>query len=148
MKQVLEFVLQGQHYGVDILSVVEVIAPLLPAPVFHTPAYVLGIMNLRGVVVALLDSAHFFDLPRTETTANSHILILRSRESGVEQECGFIVDGVVGARWVDPSRIHPPPSTISAAIREYIFGVLEEPRGPLTLLSADKIFVSEKVASL
>ncbi len=147
-KQVLEFILRQQRYGMDIQSIVEVIAPQTPSPVFHTPPYVLGVMNLRGVVVCLFETAYFFDLPPAPPTPKTRILVIRSRESGTEQEAGFVVDEVIGARWIDTRGLYPPPPTLAGSIREYISGVIEEGHGPLILLSADKIFVSEKVAGL
>ncbi len=147
-RQLLEFRLRGQRYAIDILSVKEVIAYQEPTPVFHTPSHVRGLINLRGVVIALLDTAFFFDLPEADLTPLTRIMVIRSRAAGVEQEAGFIVDGVIGSRWVDASGFFSPPPTIDDAIREYITGVVEEAQGPLILLSADKIFISEKVANL
>ncbi|OGH55542.1 MAG: hypothetical protein A3G34_00500 [Candidatus Lindowbacteria bacterium RIFCSPLOWO2_12_FULL_62_27] len=147
-KQILEFVLRGQRYGMDIQSVVEVIASQAATPVFHTPPYVLGVMNLRGVVVCLFETAWFFDLPPAAPTPKTRILVMRSNESGAEQEAGFVVDEVLGARWIETRSLYPAPPTLAGSIREYITGVIEEAGGPLILLSADKIFVSEKVAGL
>ena len=148
LKQILIFRLHGQRYGVDILNVAEVISYQEPTDVFHTPPYVVGILNLRGVVIAIFDTASFFELPKSEVRPTTRILVIRSKEAGTEQEAGFIVDEVIGARRIAAQNICPPPHTLTGAIREYISGVLEESEGPLTMMSFDRIFVSEKVASL
>lgn len=147
-KQVLVFRLHGQRYAVDILNVAEVISYREPTDVFHTPPYVVGILNLRGVVIAIFDTASFFDLPKSHIFPTTRILVIRSTESGPEQEAGFIVDEVMGARRIIARNLYAPPATITGAPREYISGVLEEKEGPLIMMSFDRIFVSEKVASL
>lgn len=146
--QILEIVLHGQRYGIDIRSVVEVITYHEPTPVFHTPPYVLGLINLRGVVVTLFDTAYFFDLPSASIMPKTRILVIRSRESGVEQEAGFVVDEVIGARWIDTTSMFQAPPTVTGGVRDYIQGVIEEENGPLILLSADRIFISERIAAL
>lgn len=147
-KQILVFLLHGQRYAVDIQNVAEVILYREPAEVFHTPRCVAGILNLRGEVIAIFDTASFFELPKCALSPATRILVIRSNESGAEQEAGFVVDAVVGARRIVTRNVYPPPATITGAVREYISGVLEEKEGPLILMSFDRIFVSEKVARL
>ncbi|MBL4889410.1 MAG: purine-binding chemotaxis protein CheW [Candidatus Lindowbacteria bacterium] len=147
-EQILEFTMRGQHYGVKIVNILEVIQYIEPTDVFFTPPFILGVINLRGDIVSLFDFAAFFDLKAPELTEKSRVLIISYDESGVRQTAGFLVEEVVGTRFIDASRSCPPPATIQEEQRQYISGIVEEDHGPLILLYVESIFASKKVVGL
>lgn len=146
--QILEFLLRGQRYGIDILSVVEVITWMKPTTVFQTPDYVLGVINVRGDILSLFDMASFFNLEKLNVTEKSRILVVQSTSADINKDAGFVVDQVIGGRYLDRTQVYPPPPTIRGNQRAFISGVVEEKDGPLILLSINEIFQSEKVAEL
>ena len=68
MLQWVTFRLEGETYGINVMQVQEVLRYTEIAPVPGAPAYVLGIINLRGNVVTVIDTRHRFGLPTTEVT--------------------------------------------------------------------------------
>lgn len=147
-KQILEFVVGKQRFAVDINSVSEAVPYVAPTPLIHTPFWVMGIINLRGRITALLDTAGFFGMERDDITSKTRVLVIQSRgESGLE-DAGFLVDEVTGSRCIDASRIFDPPVIVQGVQRECMLGVLEEDAGPLVLLGPDRIFASEKITAL
>jgi len=115
------FVVDGQEYGVPIDRIREInrIAGVTRIP--RSPAYVEGIMNLRGEVLPVVSLRKKFDLRAAERDEQSRVLV-SERDGGVT---GFIVDSVVGVERAPASRILPPPleaGELSGA-RSFVEGV-------------------------
>lgn len=99
------FLLHGQEYAADIANVVETL-PVRPVTrVFLTPAWLAGIMNLRGDVVAVLDLSRLLGMPPTVVTDESRILL--TRHGG--RRAGLLVDGLAELRDVSLERLERPP---------------------------------------
>ena len=88
--QWVTFHLAGEKYGVNVMQVQEVLRYNDIAPVPGAPMYVLGIINLRGKVVTVLDTRNRFGLPEGEVTEQSRIIVLESDGHVI----GILVDSV------------------------------------------------------
>lgn len=138
------FIVEKQVYAAPVTSVLEVVPMLDISPVFQTPAFVLGVVNLRGTIVAMVDIRHFFGLPPTRIGERSRMVVLHSR--GIT--CGIVVDGLAKVRDIPDAAVSSPPSTMEGASAEYLSGVVQTPEHPLIVLNVDAVMNSEEIRSL
>src|SRR5690242_12092104 len=107
--QVLTFTLGAETYGVDILRVQEIRgwSPVTRIP--QSPPHVLGVLNLRGSIVPIIDMRMRFNLERAEYTAVTVIIVLSVESGSGRRDIGVVVDGVSDVIDVDNASIKPPP---------------------------------------
>ena len=117
--QWMTFNLADEVYGLDVMNIKEVLHYTDIAPVPGAPNYVLGIINLRGNVVTVLDARTRFGLPSIEHTDDTRIVVI---ETDVET-LGIMVDSVSEVIYVKESDIEPPPNVGSDEMSHYIRGV-------------------------
>jgi len=136
------FELQGQEYGADITEVKETI-PVRPITrVFLTPAWLAGIINLRGDVVAVLDLAQLLELEPTTVTDDSRVVI--TQVGGVI--AGFLVDQLAELRTIAVAALRPPPPTLSADGAALLRGLVNLDGGAaVRVLDLPALFQSERV---
>src|SRR5688572_8622447 len=93
-KQLLTFRLAEESYGVDILRVKEIRGWSAVAALPESPPYILGMLNLRGTIVPVIDLRARFGMPATKPTPLTVIIVLSTtREDGSAREFGLVVDG-------------------------------------------------------
>lgn len=142
--EVIEFTLAYERYAVDSSFVREVcpLTDLTPLPC--TPAFVLGIVNVRGEIVSIIDLRKFFDLPEKGLTELNKAVILHSDA----MTFGILADLVVGAHELAVAEIRPPLPTHTGMREEYLVGVTKDRIAVLDaakLLSDKKMIVHETV---
>jgi purine-binding chemotaxis protein CheW len=91
----LTFALSQEHYGVGILNIQEVIGFANPTPVPQAPSYLRGVINLRGVVIPIIDLRQAFGLPSTTYNDRSCIIIIQPALSPTKTPVGVVVDRVI-----------------------------------------------------
>lgn len=141
---VVEFVLSDEHYAVAMAHVREVhqLRNLTPLPC--TPAFVAGIVNLRGQILPVVDLKKFFGLPERGLTEFGKVIVARAGEV----ELGLLADDILGMRSVPVREIGPAPAALSGRRRDYLHGVTAEPLIVLDvekLLSDPRLRVQEEV---
>ena len=92
--QFVTFKLQEEIYGINVMQVQEVLRISEIAPVPGAPSYVLGIINLRGNVVTVVDTRNRFGLPSTEIDDASRIVIIESAPNVGNDESSRYIQGV------------------------------------------------------
>ena len=142
--EVVQFILGGEGYAIESHAVREVypLRDLTPLPC--TPPFVMGIINVRGQILAVLDLRRFFDLPIQGLTDASKVIILGTDQIRV----GLLANSVAGVRAIAADSIQPPLPTLSGIHSEYLRGVTAEPLVILDaarILGDDKIIVHEEV---
>ena len=140
---VLEFLLAHEHYGIELRYVREVypLKDLTPLP--GTPAYILGITNVRGQVLTIIDIKRLFGLPHKGLTDLNKIILVQA--SGIE--IGILADAVVGIESVPITDIQPSLPTLTDIREEFLRGVTRESMvllDPRKLLSVRRVW-QEKV---
>lgn len=136
------FHLHGQEYGADITDVKETMTVRPITRVFLTPAWLSGIINLRGDIVAVIDLSQFLGLPRTRITDDSRIVIIRYEG----KSAGIVVDRMAELRTLDLADLQPPPPTLSGDGTNLLQGVATVDDGAaLRVLDFAKLFTSERV---
>ena len=142
--EVLEFRLAQEHYALETRYVQEVhpLKELTPLPC--TPPFVLGIVNVRGRILPVLDLKKFFDLPEKGLTDLHRIILVR----GNDLELGLLADVIVGVRSIPADSLQPSLPTLTGVRSDYLKGVTAERLVVLDLariLADPKIIVHEEV---
>jgi purine-binding chemotaxis protein CheW len=136
--EVLEFGLASERYAVESRLVQEVhpLRDLTPLPC--TPPFVLGIVNVRGRILPVLDLKKFFDLPERGLTDLHRIILVR----GNDLELGLLADVIVGVRSVEADSLQPSLPTLTGIRADFLKGVNDE---RLVVLDLDRILLEPKI---
>ena len=147
-RKVLTFSLGGEVYGVDILRVKEIRgwSPVTRIP--QSSAAVLGVLNLRGVVVPIFDLRVRFALQSAEFTPMTVVIVLSLRTPTGQREVGVVVDAVKDVVDLDAADIKPAPEVGGIGSGEFIAGIATHDEQMLILLDAESIASSEISSSL
>jgi len=130
ISQWVTFKLGDETYGVNVMQVQEVLRVSEIAPVPGAPAYVLGIINLRGNVVSVLDTRLRFELPQKDNDDATRIIIIELES----QTIGILVDSVAEVEDVRSDEIETAPSVGNEESSRYIAGVVSREHGLLILV--------------
>lgn len=146
--QVLTFTLGSETYGVHILRVQEIRgwSPVTRVP--QSPEHVLGVLNLRGCIVPIVDLRMRFRLERAEYTAVTVIIILSVETAIGRRDLGMVVDGVSDVIDIDPADIKPPPDLGNHGNTEFISGLLTMDETMVMLLDIDRLVSADLAGSV
>jgi purine-binding chemotaxis protein CheW len=138
-RQMLTFRLGEETYGVDILRVKEIRgwSPVTRIP--QSPPHVLGVLNLRGAIVPIIDLRTRFDLPSAEFTPVTVIIVLSVRTADGHKECGLVVDSVSDVVDLDAGALRAAPGMSGGSSAEYIESLATIDDGMLILLNVDEL---------
>ena len=136
-KQHLTFILGGEEYGVDILKVQEIRGWEPATPIPNTPDYVLGVINLRGIVVPIIDLRVRFALPSAEFGPATVVVIVKVSQKDQERTVGLVVDEISDVYSVIESDIKESPEMGGALSTEYINGLTTVDEKMIILLNVD-----------
>jgi purine-binding chemotaxis protein CheW len=136
--EVLEFRLAQERYALETRCVREVspLKDLTPLPC--TPPFVLGIVNVRGRIVPVVDLKKFFDLPEEGLTDLHRIILLEGH--GVE--IGLLADATEGVRLIPMDTLQPSLPTFTGIRSEYLKGVTDD---RVVVLDAPRILADPKI---
>ena len=136
--EVVEFLLAHERYAVETCHVREVypLENLTPLPC--TPAFVLGIVNLRGEIVSVIDLRKFFDLPQTGLPDLNKVIVL---ESG-DMVFGILADVILGVRRIALAEIQSSLPTLTGIREKYLKGITP---GRTVVLDAGKLLADEEI---
>ena len=120
--EILEFLLAHETYAIETMFVREVypMADLTPLPC--TPAFVYGLVNVRGQILTVIDMKKFFDLPEKGITNLNKIIVVRKDA----MELGILADEIIGIRNIPMNKLQPPLSTMTGIHAEYLKGIIVE----------------------
>ncbi|HTU67094.1 MAG TPA: chemotaxis protein CheW [Steroidobacteraceae bacterium] len=138
-RQLLTFSLGDEVYAVDILRLKEIRgwSPVTRLP--HSPDFLLGVLNLRGIIVPVVDLRVRFGMAPTEFSALTVIIVMSLGEGADRREFGIVVDKVMDVVDVTPDQVRPAPDTGSNATREAIAGIATHDDQMLILLKAEHL---------
>lgn len=143
--KVIVFTLAHEQYGVEVENVktIERIQPLTRVP--RTPPFVKGVINLRGVVVPVIDLRGRFGLPEGDYTNDSRIIIVNVGTI----EVGLIVDSASDVVDVDSDSIVDPPEVVGGIKAKYLRGVakIEDDR-LLVMLNLQEVLNKNEIVQL
>jgi len=143
-QQLVVFQLGAELYGVEISRVHEIIRLQSITRVPRAPAFVEGVINLRGKVIPVVDLRRRFGLPTADHTRASRIVVV---EIG-DQVVGIIVDGVSEVLRVNPSIVEPPSPVVAGIDSEYLHGIAKLPERLVILLDLDRVLARDERRAL
>lgn len=136
--ELLEFRLANENYALETRYVSEVhpLKDLTPLP--GTPPFLLGIVNVRGHIMPVIDIKKFFELPDEGLTDLHRIILVR----GNDLELGLLADAIVGVHTVSQDSLQPSLATLTGIRSDYLKGVTAE---RLVVLDLDRILTDPKI---
>lgn len=137
--QYLTFMLSGEEYGVDILTVQELRGWENATPIPNTPSFVLGVINLRGVVVPIVDLRDRFGLECKEYGPTTVVIIVKVDAGEKERVMGIVVDAVSEVYDINPSEMQPPPDMEGAISIDFVTGLATMDDKMVILLDINKL---------
>jgi purine-binding chemotaxis protein CheW len=145
--QVLSFRLGEETYGVDILAVKEIRgwAPVTRIP--QSSPHVLGVLNLRGAIVPIMDLRRRFALPSAEFTPVTVVIVLSLGTPLGQRECGIVVDAVSDVVDIPADSIRPTPELNGQERSGFISGLAQSADGMLILLDAAELIGRELLSA-
>ena len=138
------FELDNESYGISVAEVREVLRYSDIAPVPGAPDFVIGIINLRGNVVTVIDTRSRFGLVSTEVNDATRIIIIDIED----QEVGILVDSVAEVVDLDINAIEAAPNVGAEDTSRYIQGVTSMDGNLLILVDINKLLTEEELADL
>jgi purine-binding chemotaxis protein CheW len=141
---VVVFRLGGTELGIDVLQVQEVLPYSEPLPVPRAPAFVEGVLELRGTIVPVIDLRTRFELEKTPPGPDTRVLVVTLGEDRI----GLIVDAVTDVLHLSPDQITPPPAYFRGLSAEYLEGIVRQDGKLRILLRIDRILTSEERLAL
>jgi len=141
--QWVTFKLDNETYGINVMRVQEVLRYTEIAPVPGAPSYVLGIINLRGVVT-VIDTRQRFGLMNAEISDNTRIVIIEADK----QVVGIMVDSVAEVVYLRQSEIETAPNVGNEESAKFIQGVCNKNNELLILVELDKMMSEEEWSEL
>ena len=142
--QWVTFKLDNETYGINVMRVQEVLRYTEIAPVPGAPSYVLGIINLRGNVVTVIDTRQCFGLMNAEISDNTRIVIIEADK----QVVGIMVDSVAEVVYLRQSEIETAPNVGNEESAKFIQGVCNKNNELLILVELDKMMSEEEWSEL
>ena len=133
--QLVTFRIGEEEFGVDILSVQEIIRLMQITMVPHAAAFIEGVINLRGKVIPVVNMRTRFSMPALEHDGNTRIVVMEFNQKIV----GFLVDGVSEVLRIPASTVEPAPPVVCGIGSEYIRGVGKLVDRLLILLDLDTL---------
>lgn len=141
--QVLTFVLGEETYGVDILRVQEIRGWSAVTKIPQSPPHVLGVLNLRGSIVPIVDLRMRLALERAEYTSITVIIVLSVVSQGARRDFGVVVDGVSDVVDVNEADVRPAPELGAMAATDFIRGLVPVSERMIVLLDIDRLIGSD-----
>jgi purine-binding chemotaxis protein CheW len=136
--EVVEFVLGPERYAIESSHIREIqpLSEFTPLPC--TPAFVLGLVNVRGQILSIINLKKLFDLPEKSLTDLNKVIIVYANH----MELGILADTIVGVRSIPLEELDPALPTQTGIRAEYLKGITKD---PMVVLDVEKIFSDEKI---
>jgi purine-binding chemotaxis protein CheW len=148
-QQYLTFLLAGEEYGVDILRVQEIKGWDTVTPIPNTPAYIRGVINLRGTIVPIIDLRLRFNLEQLEYGPTTVVIMLKVKSDGDHSRTmGIVVDGVSDVYNMPEDDIKPSPDFGSSVDTAFVKGLATVDEKMVIVLDIDHMLNSNELAVL
>lgn len=144
----LTFDLAEEEYGLEILRVREIIGMMDITPVPRTPDYVLGVINLRGKVIPVIDLRLKFGLPYKDPDDRTCVIVVEVMSEGSTVQMGIVVDRVNEVVDVKGAEVEPTPNFGVSLDTTFILGMAKVGSKVKILLDIDRVLTTSEVAAL
>lgn len=145
----LTFTLQRESYGIDVLKIREIIRLANITTVPQMPAYVSGVINLRGKIIPVMNLRRRFGLNEAQVSdANCIVVVLVKLPGGRATQMGLVVDGVEEVLNIAATEIEETPDFGSQIATDFILGLAKIKGSVKALLDIDRIILGDQFATL
>jgi purine-binding chemotaxis protein CheW len=143
-KKVVVFQLKNEEYGVNVHQVrsIERITDITRVP--KTPSFIKGVINLRGVILPIIDLRKRFNIEEKDYTEDSRIIIVSA--NGIE--VGLVVDSANDVMDLQEGTVEPAPDVVGGVKAEYLDGVAKLEKRLLILLNLEKVLNPDEIIQL
>ena len=141
LREFLAFKLGAEEYGIDILRVQEIRSYEEPTRIANAPPFVKGVVNLRGVIVPIIDMRLKFNLAQATYDAFTVVIVLNIRSRVV----GMVVDAVSDVITLTPDQLRPVPEFSSAIASDHILAIGAVEERMLILVDIEKLMTSAEM---
>jgi len=125
-------------YSVDAKYISEVIPLKELTPLPCTPDFIMGIINVRGKIIAVIDLKKFFNLPKKGITNLNRVIVVKYEDI----ELGILADEIIGSTHIFPDKLQKTISTITGINNDYLMGVTED---RLIILNIKEFLLNKKI---
>jgi purine-binding chemotaxis protein CheW len=146
--QLLTFILADEEYGVDILRVQEIKGWDAVTPIPNTPKHILGVINLRGMIVPIIDLRLRFGLDSVEYGPTTVVIMLRVVNEDKTRTMGIVVDGVSDVYNVAEDAMKPPPDFGSVISVDFVRGLATLDEHMVIVLDIDHLLNTSELAAV
>ncbi len=144
----LTFSLAGEEYGIGILKVKEIIGMMGVTPVPGTPDHFMGVINLRGKVIPVVDLKLRFGMEAAHYTDRTCIIVVEISPRGETVQMGIVVDAVSEVLMIKSGEIEETSVFGASGDSDYILGMAKTESGVKILLDIDRVLSPDDVAVL
>lgn len=130
----------GEVYGIDVTTIMEVIRVPEIAPVPSAAKDILGIINLRGKIITILDARRKFSVTESELTNESRIVIIQENDHML----GLLVDEVIEVLKIPKDDIEPSPSLVEGSAQQFFDGIYSKDNRFVIVFNALKLMGEEE----
>ncbi len=146
LQQLVTFELFGEIFALPILDVREIIRPTAITPVPQAPAFVEGVINLRGQIIPVVDLRKRFGIAAETATDDTRIIVV---DLSGQMVIGLIVDSVREVERIPMDTITPPPALVAGSVgAEYIKGISNHEDKMIVHIDMRKVFNPEEMGAL
>ena len=140
--QYLSFFLGGEEYATDILTVQEIKGWDTVTRVPYSPDYILGVINLRGSIVPVVDLRVRFSLEKALFDAATVVIVVHVAGTRGERIVGIVVDAVSDVYTVPSESIQPPPDVMGSVEHMFVVGLANLENKLLIILDIERLVIS------
>ncbi len=137
--QYLTFLLGDEEYGVDILRVQEIRGWDSVTTIPNAPAFIKGVINLRGIIVSILDLRERFGIDSVEYNELTVVVVLRVKGDGKDRIMGVVVDAVSEVYHIAENELKDPPDLGYAINMDYMKGMATVDDKMISILDIDQL---------
>ncbi len=141
----LSFKLGEEMFATDVVKVREILQLTKITKVPQAPSFMMGVINLRGAVLPVIDTRDKFKLPISEATVNTCVVVLNIQMEGDTIQIGALVDSVMEVFELTDNLIQPSPTIGSKYKSEFIMGMVKMDENFTMILDMDKVFSAEEL---
>ena len=141
LREFLAFKLGAEEYGIDILRVQEIRSYEEPTRIANAPAFIKGVVNLRGVIVPIVDMRLKFNLEQARYNSFTVVIVLNIGARVV----GMVVDAVSDVITLTPEQLHPVPEFNSSIASDHLLAIGTVQDRMLILVDIDKLMTSAEM---
>jgi purine-binding chemotaxis protein CheW len=147
-RQYLTFKLASEVFAIDVSKVREVLDFTTITKIPRTPDFMSGVINLRGNVVPVIDLRLCFEMPKTEKTVNTCIVVVEMLIEGEATIIGALADSVEEVIDLEPDQVQPAPRIGTQIRTDFIKGMGKRETQFIVILDIDRVFSRDELSSV